>query len=304
MSKISFISDVDGIRVDKYISEKLEDYSRSFIKKLIDDYKVRVNGNIVKTNFKVRLNDVIEIDIYNPKKLEIVPQNIKIDVIYEDDDIIVVNKPKNMVVHPAPGNDAGTLVNALLAHCNGKLSDLGGDMRQGIVHRIDKDTTGVLVIAKNNDAHYKLSKLFCAHDINRKYIAIVYGVIKNDRGTIDAPIGRHPIDRKRMAINLKNGKNAVTHFKVLERFLDSTLIEVTLETGRTHQIRVHMSSIGFPIVGDLIYGRKKDKYGLDSQVLHAKMLGLVHPRTGEYVEFDSKLPEYFDNLIKKLRNEK
>lgn len=303
MCKFDFISEVDGIRIDKYISEKFKDYSRNFIQKLIDGCSIKVNGDIVKASYKVKLDDMIEINIPEPEKLDVVPQNIDIEIVYEDSDIIVVNKPKNMVVHPAPGNRDGTLVNALLAHCEGNLSNINGIIRPGIVHRIDKDTTGILVVAKNNYAHEKLSELFLTHNIKRKYIAIVCGVIKNDTGKIDARIGRHPNDRKKMAINLKNGRNAVTHFKVIERFKNATLIEVTLETGRTHQIRVHMSSIGFPIMGDLVYGRKDDKYGLDSQVLHAKMLGFIHPRTGEYVEFDSNLPEYFDKLIKKLREE-
>lgn len=301
MGEFRLISDVNNVRVDKYISENLDRYSRSFVQKLMDDGNVMVNNNFVKSNYKLKLGDVVDIEVPEPKKLDVLPQDIDIDIVYEDDDIIIVNKPKDMVVHPAVGNYDGTLVNALLAHCAGKLSDINGVIRPGIVHRIDKDTTGILVVAKNNNAHEKLSELFRVHDIQRTYIAIVEGVITNDFGKIDAPIGRHPNDRKKMAINFKNGRNAITHFKVLERFSNATLIEVTLETGRTHQIRVHMSSIGYPIMGDSVYGRANKKYNLKGQVLHAKTLGFVHPKTGEYVEFDGGIPEYFANLIENLR---
>ena len=303
MENFKLISDVSDIRIDLYISKQLTQYSRSFVQKLIDDKHVTVNGKNVKTNYKLKLNDVIEITVPEPKKLDVIPQDIDIDVVYEDDDIIIVNKQKNMVVHPAVGNYDGTLVNALLSYCDGKLSDINGVIRPGIVHRIDKDTTGILVVAKNNNAHEKLSDLFKVHDIKRKYVAIVDGVLKRDAGVIDAPIGRHPNDRKKMAINIKNGRNAVTHFKVLERFKNQTLVELTLETGRTHQIRVHMASIGHPVMGDLVYGKNNKKYNLEGQVLHAKILGFVHPRTGEYVEFEGELPDYFKELIEKLRQE-
>ena len=223
MGKFRLISGVNNARVDKYISENLNGYSRSFAQNLINDGNVTVNGNIVKSNYKLKLDDVIDVDVPEPKKLDVLPQDIDIDVVYEDDDIIIVNKPKDMVVHPAVGNYEGTLVNALLAHCDGKLSDINGVIRPGIVHRIDKDTTGILVVAKNNKAHEKLSELFRVHDIKRTYIAIVEGVISKDFGKIDAPIGRHPNDRKKMAINFKNGRNAVTHFKVLERFSNTVL---------------------------------------------------------------------------------
>ena len=303
MENFKLISDASDIRIDLYISKQLTQYSRSFVQKLIDDKHVTVNGKNVKTNYKLKLNDVIEITVPEPKKLDVIPQDIDIDVVYEDDDIIIVNKQKNMVVHPAVGNYDGTLVNALLSYCDGKLSDINGVIRPGIVHRIDKDTTGILVVAKNNNAHEKLSDLFKVHDIKRKYVAIVDGVLKRDAGVIDAPIGRHPNDRKKMAINIKNGRNAVTHFKVLERFKNQTLVELTLETGRTHQIRVHMASIGHPVMGDLVYGKNNKKYNLEGQVLHAKILGFVHPRTGEYVEFEGELPDYFKELIEKLRQE-
>ena len=303
MENFKLISDISNIRIDLYISKELTQYSRNFVQKLINDNNVTVNGKMVKTNYKLKLNDEIEINVPEPKKLDVIPQDIDIDVVYEDDDIIIVNKQKNMVVHPAVGNYDGTLVNALLSYCDGKLSDINGVIRPGIVHRIDKDTTGILVVAKNNKTHEKLSELFKVHDIKRKYIAIVEGVLKRDCGVIDAPIGRHPNDRKKMAINVKNGRNAITHFKVLERFKNQTLVELTLETGRTHQIRVHMASVGYPVMGDLVYGKKNKNYDLEGQVLHAKLLGFVHPTTGKYVEFEGNLPAYFKELIEKLRQE-
>ncbi|MBP5426856.1 MAG: RluA family pseudouridine synthase [Clostridiales bacterium] len=302
MEKVRIISDTDGKRLDKYISDKLDKYSRNFVSKLIDDGLVTVDGIIRKSNYKIKLNDSVEVCIPEPEHLDVLPEDIPLDVVYEDDDIIVVNKPKGMVVHPAAGNREGTLVNALLKHCEGKLSDINGVIRPGIVHRIDKDTTGLLVVAKNNVAHEFLSELFSRHDIIRKYVAVVEGVINREAGKIDAPIGRHPNDRKKMTINAKNGRRAVTHFKVLERFKNATLIEITLETGRTHQIRVHMSSIGYPVMGDSVYGRK-NKYNLIGQTLHAKTLGFLHPSTKEYIEFDSELPEYFKKLLEKLREE-
>lgn len=303
MDEIRIISDADGVRLDKYIVDKLNNYSRNFVKQLIEDKKVLVNEIIRKSNYKVKVGDVLVVMIPKPRELDVVPQDIDIDVVYEDNDIVVVNKRKGMVVHPAAGNYDGTLVNALLWHCDGKLSDINGVIRPGIVHRIDKDTTGLLVVAKNNVAHERLCELFARHDITRKYVAVVDGVIDRDAGKIDAPIGRHVNDRKKMAINMKNGRNAVTHFRVKERFRDATLIEITLETGRTHQIRVHMSSIGYPVMGDVVYGRKNNKYNLTGQALHAKTLGFVHPMSGEYMEFDSELPEYFVDLVDILRQE-
>lgn len=301
MEEIRMISDTDRVRLDKYIVNKLNNYSRSFVKQLIEDGGVLVNDVVCKSNYKVKLGDVLVVTIPDSCELDVVPQDIDIDVVYEDNDIIVVNKSKGMVVHPAVGNYNDTLVNALLWHCGNRLSDINGVIRPGIVHRIDKDTTGLLVVAKNNVAHERLCELFARHDITRKYVAIVDGVIDRDAGRISAPIGRHPNDRKKMVINVKNGRDAVTHFKVIERFKNATLIEVTLETGRTHQIRVHMSSIGYPIMGDVVYGRKNNRYRLEGQTLHAKTLGFVHPTSGEYVEFDSNLPEYFANLIGMLR---
>lgn len=304
MKKETLIADESGVRIDTYLANELKDQSRSYLQKLIDDGDVTVNTKRIKSNYKVKAGDVIEVTIPDPVKLDVEPENIDLDIIYEDNDIIVVNKPKGMVVHPAAGNYSGTLVNALLAHCEGSLSDINGVIRPGIVHRIDKDTTGILVVAKNNEAHEGLSEKLKVHDINRVYTAICEGVIKEDSGTVDAPIGRHPVDRKKMAVNTRNGRHAVTHFKVLERFKNATLIEARLETGRTHQIRVHMSYIGHPLLGDEVYGRKTQKFKLQGQALHATVLGFEHPVTGKYMEFSSELPEYFKELIVKLRNQK
>ena len=301
VEEIKLVSDENGVRIDAWISKRLEKYSRSYIQKLIDDGLVSVNGSVVKSNYKVKMEDNITVQIPEPEVLDIVPEDIDVPILYEDEHIIVVNKPKGMVVHPAAGNYSGTLVNALMKHCGNNLSSINGVIRPGIVHRIDKDTSGVLVVAKSDEAHEKLSSMLKEHDINRVYIALVHGIIREESGKIDAPIGRHPVDRKKMAVNTKNGRRAVTHFKVLERFKDATLLEVRLETGRTHQIRVHMSYIGYPILGDTVYGRKKDKYNLNGQALHAKLLGFVHPVTNEYMEFEADLPEYFKNLLEELR---
>lgn len=289
-------------RLDVWLTAALKDFSRSYVEKLIQDGNAAVNGKKVKSGYKLKAGDNIEVDIPESKPLEVKAEEIELDVIHEDEDIIVINKPRGMVVHPAAGNYTGTLVNALLRHCGGSLSDINGVIRPGIVHRIDKDTSGVLVIAKNNRSHKILSDMLKEHDINRIYIAVAEGIITADRGTVDAPIGRHPVDRKKMAVNLKNGRRAVTHFKVLERFADTTLLELRLETGRTHQIRVHMSYIGHPLVGDNVYGRKKQKYDFEGQALHAGTLGFIHPGTGEYVEYKAKPPEEFERLIERLRN--
>jgi len=302
MEIITIVSDINGKRIDAWLSEKLENYSRSFIQKLIQNENVKVNNNIVKANYKLKNGDAVAVSIPEPVKLEVKPEKIPLDILYEDDDIIVVNKSKSMVVHPAAGNYTGTLVNALMEHCGDSLSDINGVIRPGIVHRIDKDTTGVLVVAKSNAAHEKLSFMLKEHDINRIYVAVVDGVIRENSGKIDAPIGRHPVDRKKMSVNVKNGKRAVTHFKVIERFKENTFVELKLETGRTHQIRVHMSYIGYPVTGDTVYGRKSNKYDLTGQALHAKVLGFNHPITGEYMEFEAPLPEYFQELLEKLRN--
>ncbi len=301
MKEIKFVCEDKGTRVDLWLSERLEEYSRSYIKKLIDDGMLLVNGEQVKSNYKLKSKDEVLLRIPDPKPLDVCAEDIEVPILYEDEDIVVVDKPRGMVVHPAAGNYSGTLVNALLGYCGDNLSDINGVIRPGIVHRIDRDTSGVLVVAKNNIAHEKLSEKLKVHDIERVYAALVYGVIAENQGKIDAPIGRHPTDRKKMAVNIKNGKRAVTHFRVLERFKDATYIEVNLETGRTHQIRVHMSYIGYPIIGDTVYGRKNDRYGINGQALHAKKLGFVHPTRGEYMEFESPLPDYFENLLEELR---
>lgn len=299
-----FVSEEDaGIRIDKYLAESCPDLSRSRISKLIDEGTISVNGsNRVKSNYKVVEGDNILLEIPEAVEPSIVAEDIPLDILYEDEDIIVINKPKDLVVHPAPGHYSGTLVNALMYHCKDNLSGINGVLRPGIVHRIDKDTTGVIVACKNDLAHNELAKQLKVHSITRKYQAIVYNVIKEDEGTINAPIGRSSVDRKKMAINYSNGRDAITHFKVLERFKNFTLVECKLETGRTHQIRVHMSSRNNPLLGDELYGPKNCPYNLQGQVLHAKILGFRHPRTGEYMEFESDLPEYFTKLIERFRN--
>ena len=305
MKTINFKVDEESkdTRIDVYITNQT-DYSRSFVQKLIKEKHVLVNDLYQKANYKVSEDDSVTIEVPEPKSIDIVPQNIPIDIVYEDNDLIIVNKPKDMVVHPAPGHSDGTLVNAILYHCK-DLSGINGILRPGIVHRIDRNTTGLLVICKNDGAHISIASQLKEHTITRKYEAIVYHNIKEDYGTIDQPIGRHPIYRKKMAINYKNGRNAITHYKVLERLKDHkfTRVELQLETGRTHQIRVHMASISHPVLGDDIYGPKKSSYQLQGQVLHARTLGFNHPRTNQYIEFTSRLPQYFDDLLKQLRND-
>lgn len=289
-----------GERIDKYLSNAIEGKTRSFIQGLIDDKAVIVNGKVIKSNYKLRKGDDIVVKLPEPIELDVKPENIELNIIYEDSDVIVVNKPKGMVVHPAPGNYNGTLVNGLLYHCK-DLSGINGVIRPGIVHRIDKDTTGILVIAKNDDAHNSLAKQFKDHSIKREYYALVEGKFSKDSGTIDKPLGRNKKDRLKMDI-VEDGRRAVTHYEVLEQYDKGvSLIKCTLETGRTHQIRVHMASIGYPLVGDLVYGFKKQKFKIEGQALHAKTLGFIHPRTGEYIEFTSELPEYFKELLDKLR---
>lgn len=292
-----------NIRIDKYISERVPELSRSYIQHLIEDDFVTVNEKKCKSNYKCKLNDKVVVNAEEQKELDVVAENIPLDIVYEDDDIIIVNKPKNMVVHPACGHESGTLVNALLYHCGQRLSTINGVIRPGIVHRIDRNTTGLLVVCKNDLAHRNLAEQLKAHSITRKYHAICYGIFREPEGTVDAPIGRHEKDRKKMAINHKNGRRAVTHYKVLKELNHQySYIECTLETGRTHQIRVHMASIGHPILGDDVYGPKNPKIkDLEGQTLHAKVLGFVHPTTNQYVEFDSDLPEYFQKLIDKLQ---
>ena len=304
MDEIKLITDEKDVRIDAWISSKLEKYSRSYIQKLIEDRHVTVNGKQIKSNYKLNTGDIILLQVPEPEKLNVKAEKIDLNILFEDKDIIIINKPKNMVVHPAAGNYSGTLVNALMEYCGESLSDINGVIRPGIVHRIDKDTSGVLVIAKNNHAHEKLSALLKEHDIKRVYIALVEGIIREDTGKIDAPIGRHPVDRKKMAVNLKKGRRAVTHFKVLERFKGATYVEMQLETGRTHQLRVHMAYIDHPIIGDEVYGRKKQKYNTGGgQALHAKILGFIHPSKNEYIEFEAEMPEYFCKILEKLRKD-
>ncbi|SHJ13008.1 23S rRNA pseudouridine1911/1915/1917 synthase [Geosporobacter subterraneus DSM 17957] len=292
----------EDTRLDLYLSNQLDQLSRSFIQKLIEQEKIKINGKQEKLKkYKVKENDVVEIEIPLPERLDIKPENIPIHIIYEDEDVVIVDKPQGMVVHPAPGNYSGTLVNALLYHCK-TLSSINGVIRPGIVHRIDKDTSGLLMVAKNDKAHRSLAEQLKEHSIHRVYAALVHGNIREEKGTIDAPIGRHPVDRLKMTVTDKNSKNAVTHFEVQQRFGNYTLIEAKLETGRTHQIRVHMAYIQHPLVGDPVYGLKKEKYHLQGQALHAKELGFLHPSTSKYMEFKSPLPDYFQKLLQIIEN--
>lgn len=292
-----------GERADKYLAVQLPQYSRSFFQKLFKDDQIQIQNTPIKASYRITGEEEIALTIPDAQKPDIVPENIPLDILYEDQDLLVVNKPKGMVVHPAHGHYSGTLVNALMYHCGNELSGINGCMRPGIVHRIDMDTTGSLVICKNDKAHQSLSEQLKVHSIRRIYVAIVHGNIKEDSGTVNAPVGRHPTDRKKMSTHCKNGREAITHYKVLERFGDYTYIQCELETGRTHQIRVHMASIGHPLVGDEVYGPKKCPFkGLQGQTLHARTLGIIHPSTGEYLEVNAPLPEYFIELLDRLRN--
>ncbi len=292
----------DNTRLDRFLVDQYEEYTRSFLQKLIEQGNVSVNGTPVKkSGIKLKENDEIRVELPAPQPLEVVAEDIPLDILYEDDDVILINKPKGMVVHPAAGHTSGTIVNALLYHCKDSLSGINGVIRPGIVHRIDMDTTGVIIACKNDAAHNCIAAQLKEHSITRRYYAIVHGNLKEDEGVIDAPIGRDPHNRKRMAINRKNGKNAVTHYKVLERFGRFTWIECRLETGRTHQIRVHMASIGHPLLGDALYGPAKCPYPLQGQTLHAYVLGFIHPSTQEYMEFQAPLPAYFEELLQKFR---
>lgn len=302
MNELEFIIDdtMMNERIDKCIAAKYEEYTRSYIQNLIKEEKILVNGEACKSNYKTRLQDVITLLVEEPKEPDILPQNIPLTVIYEDADILVVDKPKGMVVHPSAGHYEGTLVNAVMYHCGKELSGINGVLRPGIVHRIDMDTSGSLLICKNDFSHQSIAKQLKEHTIVRKYHAIVHGGFKEDAGTVNAPIGRHKTDRKKMAVNQSNGKEAITHYRVLQRFQKYTYVECQLETGRTHQIRVHMSYIHHPLLGDEVYSRNTSPYHLQGQTLHAKTIGFIHPRTGEYMEFDSPLPEYFEELLREL----
>ena len=290
-----------GLRIDKFLTESCPDYTRSFLQKLLKSELVEVNGKPVKSSYKTAAGDTVTFEVPEAVEAEITAQEMPLDILYEDEDVILINKPKGMVVQPAAGHYEGTLVNGLMHHCREQLSGINGVMRPGIVHRIDMDTTGVLIVCKNDLAHNSIAEQLKVHSITRKYYAVVFGSLKDDEGTIHAPIGRHPNDRKKMSINSKNGKDAVTHYKVLERFHGYTLVECRLETGRTHQIRVHMASIGHPLLGDQVYGPAKQPFRLQGQTLHAGVLGFLHPRTGEYMEFSAPLPKYFEELLEKLR---
>lgn len=297
--RINNSSDI-GIRIDKFLVNNMDNKSRSFIQGLVDEELILVNNKKIKSNYKLRENDIITVIMKEPKELEVNPEDIKLDIIYEDEDLIVVNKPKGLVVHPAPGNYSGTLVNGLLYHCK-DLSGINGVIRPGIVHRIDKDTSGILVVAKNDESHNNLAKQFKDHSIKREYYALVEGKFSKLEGSIDKPIGRNKKDRLKMGI-VEDGKRAVTHYEVIEQYNKGlSLVKCRLETGRTHQIRVHMASISHPLVGDMVYGNKKPKLNINGQVLHAKTLGFIHPRTNKYMEFDSNLPEYYMELLETLR---
>ena len=297
-SEFLYFTEVNpGLRIDKYLSEQMTSYSRSHIQKLLKDQCVQVNNLPVKVNYKLRTGDHIKVCLPEPETLNVEPENIPLDILYEDQDLLVVNKPKGMVVHPAAGHYIGTLVNALMYHCKDQLSGINGILRPGIVHRIDMDTTGTLVVCKNDISHQSLAEQLKEHSITRRYRAIVHGRLKED-GTVNAPIGRHPTDRKKMSIHAKNGKPAITHYRILKQYKEYTYIECQLETGRTHQIRVHMASIGHPLLGDQIYGPSKVPYkNLQGQTLHAMILGFLHPTTQKYMEFEAPLPEYFQHLL-------
>jgi 23S rRNA pseudouridine1911/1915/1917 synthase len=303
LDSLCFQPQESGIRIDRFLSDVMCDTSRSYLQKLIKDGHVTVNQKSVKPNYKVSITDQVRIRLPEPEPLDVLPEEIPLDILYEDADLLIVNKPKGMVVHPSNGHEHGTLVNAILYHCGDCLSGINGVYRPGIVHRIDMDTTGSLLVCKSDRAHQVLAQDFKDHRITRKYHAIVHGNLKEDTGTVNAPIGRHPIDRKKMSTKSTSGRHAVTHYKVLERFGAYTYIECELETGRTHQIRVHMASIGHPILGDAVYSSSKNSFSLQGQTLHAKILGIEHPIQQEYMEFDAPLPAYFEALLTRLRRQ-
>ena len=293
----------DGKRIDAYLAEELKDISRVAVQRLITNGKVLVNDKKVKVSYKVQQGDKIQVEEEKPVEISIKAQKIPLDIIYEDDDIIVINKPKGMVVHPANGNPDGTLVNAVMAICKDSLSGIGGEIRPGIVHRLDKDTSGIIIVAKNDKAHINLSEQIKEHKVKKTYIALVRGIVKENEATIKMPIGRSDKDRKKMAVT-KNGKEAITHFKVLKRYEKYTLLQVNIETGRTHQIRVHLSQIGYPIVGDQVYSNGKNEWNIKGQCLHAKSLEFTHPSSGQKMYLEAKLPEYFENILEDLERSK
>ena len=298
----TFVVKNAGVRIDRFLTDNIPEITRSAVQKIIDEANVTVNGEVVPKNYKCRVGDNVDVTVPDAKPLEAVGQNIPIDIVYEDEHLLVVNKPKGMVVHPANGNPDGTLVNALLYHCGDSLSGINGVIRPGIVHRIDKDTSGLLIVAKSDKAHIGLAQQIKDHSFSRAYEAVVYGNIKEDSGTICQPIGRDTKDRKRMAVTMKNSKPATTHYEVIKRYGDFTHVRCVLETGRTHQIRVHMAYLGHPVAGDAVYGPRKVITRLNGQCLHAKHIGFVHPVTNEYLEFESDLPEYFTSFLNYLEN--
>ena len=303
MESFEVEAEQEGERLDKFLSIIYPEFSRAFFQKLIKSKQVSVNETPQKASYCVKIDDIVTVEIPDAVETTIEPENIPLDILYEDDDVLIVNKPKGMVVHPSAGHYSGTLVNAIMYHCKDTLSGINGEIRPGIVHRIDMDTTGSLIVCKNDEAHVNIAQQIKEHSVNRIYVGIVCGNVKEDSGTVEGAIGRHPIERKKMAINEKNGKPAITHYKVLERFKNYTYMQFKLETGRTHQIRVHMASIGHPLLGDTLYssGRSPFKH-LQGQCLHAKTLGFIHPKTGEYMEYSAPLPEYFEKLLCLLKS--
>ncbi len=293
--------DNQGERLDKLIALEENSLSRSAVQKLIDEGKVTVNGKAVTKSLKLKSGDTVYLEIPDPVELKAEPQDIPVEIVYEDDDLLVVNKPRGMVVHPAPGNPDGTLVNALLFHCKGRLSSINGVIRPGIVHRIDKDTSGLLIVAKNDNSHAHLAEQIKQHSFKRRYFAVVNGSMPEDRGTISLPLGRSRNDRKKQAVNGLNPRNAVTHYEVIEHYQGYDFCRFTLETGRTHQIRVHCAALGHPVTGDFVYGPQKNPFGLEGQCLHAAEIGFIHPVTGKYLEFSSSLPDYFSDVLNKLK---
>ena len=303
MKDYTINKELAGNRIDKTLPNLDKNLTRVMSQKLIEQGNVKVNGKNIKTSYKLNENDKVEVEIPEVKEVSIEAQDIPVEVLYEDNDIIVVNKPKGLVVHPANGNPDGTLVNALMKICKGTLSGIGGEIRPGIVHRLDKDTSGVLIVAKNDKAHLALCEQIKNREVKKTYLALTRGIIKENEATINMPIGRSTTDRKKMAV-VKTGKEAITHFKVLERFKENTLLEINLETGRTHQIRVHLSQIGYPIVGDMVYSNGKNKYGVQGQMIHDWKIKFMHPITGKEIEIEAPLPPYFKDVLEKLKEEK